>query len=241
LGPVVNPATLFKGNIFPMATVTKKGNVGVQEHERTLVFINGPNLYNAARALGMALNYSQLRAFYDRNSDLIAVHTYMVLPNDPDIDTPLHPLMKFLSFNGFITHAKYTDMIPADGDRPARLARPSLACDVMAGVIENLMLARQNSIERLIFIGADADYEPFFELFPKMGIRVTLVGITRESLKPEYGTPSEYTSIPSYTLTPPALREGIIQDFVELGVMRQWFHDPKLDRRTVSSDTTYEA
>lgn len=69
-------------------------------------------------------------------------------------------------------------------------------------------------------------------LFPKMGLRVTLVGVTRESLKPEYGTPPECTTIPSYTLTPPALREGIIQDFVELGVMRPWFHDQKMvDRR----------
>lgn len=91
-----------------------------------------------------------LRAFYDRNSDLVAAHVYMALPNDPDFETPLHPLMKYLGFNGFITHPKYVDIIPANGDRPARITRPNLATEVMAGVIENLDGAKHNPIERLV-------------------------------------------------------------------------------------------
>ncbi len=68
--------------------------------ERLALFIDGSNLYAAAKALGFDIDYKLLRQEFMRRGKLIRAFYYTALLENDDY-SPIRPLVDWLHYNGF--------------------------------------------------------------------------------------------------------------------------------------------
>ena len=80
--------------------------------ERLALFIDGSNLYAAAKALGFDIDYKLLRQEFMRRGKLLRAFYYTALLENDDY-SPIRPLVDWLHYNGFSMVTKpakeYTD------------------------------------------------------------------------------------------------------------------------------------
>lgn len=68
--------------------------------ERLALFIDGSNLYAAARALGFDIDYRLLRSEFVRRGKLVRAFYYTALLEDQEY-SPIRPLVDWLDYNGY--------------------------------------------------------------------------------------------------------------------------------------------
>jgi uncharacterized LabA/DUF88 family protein len=68
--------------------------------ERLALFIDGSNLYAAAKALGFDIDYKLLRQEFMRRGKLLRAFYYTALLENEDY-SPIRPLVDWLHYNGF--------------------------------------------------------------------------------------------------------------------------------------------
>src|SRR5689334_23888884 len=87
-----------------------KGNF--YENERVALFIDGANLYSAARALGFDIDYRRLLKVFREKGVLVRAYYYTALVEDQEY-SPIRPLVDWLDYNGYRLVTKpareYTD------------------------------------------------------------------------------------------------------------------------------------
>ena len=80
--------------------------------ERLALFIDGSNLYAAAKALGFDIDYKLLRQEFLRRGKLLRAFYYTALLENDEY-SPIRPLVDWLNYNGFTMVTKpakeYTD------------------------------------------------------------------------------------------------------------------------------------
>ena len=69
-------------------------------HERMALFIDGANLYAAAKALGFDIDYRRLLELFIDKGQLVRALYYTALMEDQDY-SPIRPLVDWLDYNGF--------------------------------------------------------------------------------------------------------------------------------------------
>ncbi len=75
--------------------------------ERLALFIDGSNLYAAAKALGFDIDYKLLRQEFMRRGKLLRAFYYTALLENEDY-SPIRPLVDWLDYNGFTMVTKPT-------------------------------------------------------------------------------------------------------------------------------------
>ena len=68
--------------------------------ERLALFIDGSNLYAAAKALGFDIDYKLLRQEFMRRGKLLRAFYYTALLENDEY-SPIRPLVDWLNYNGF--------------------------------------------------------------------------------------------------------------------------------------------
>ena len=81
--------------------------------ERVAVFIDGANLYYAARALGFDIDYRKLLNVFRDHGRLVRAYYYTALVDNQDY-SPIRPLVDWLDYNGYTMVTK-----PTRGPAPA--------------------------------------------------------------------------------------------------------------------------
>jgi hypothetical protein len=80
--------------------------------DRLALFIDGSNLYAAAKSLGFDIDYKLLRAEFMRRGKLVRAFYYTALLENDEY-SPIRPLVDWLNYNGFTMRTKpakeYTD------------------------------------------------------------------------------------------------------------------------------------
>ena len=80
--------------------------------ERLALFIDGSNLYAAAKALGFDIDYKLLRQEFARRGKMVRAFYYTALLENDEY-SPIRPLVDWLHYNGFTMVTKpakeYTD------------------------------------------------------------------------------------------------------------------------------------
>lgn len=135
--------------------------------ERLALFIDGPNLYGAAKSLGLDMDYKGLRAEFSRRGKLVRASYYTTLLEDEDY-SPLRPLVDFLTYNGFNTVTKsakeYTDSM---GNRKVKGNMDiELAIDAME-------LASR--VDHIVIFSGNGDFAPLVASLQRRGVRVSVV------------------------------------------------------------------
>lgn len=139
--------------------------------DRLALFIDGGNLYAAAKSLGFDIDYKLLRSEFQRRGKLIRAYYYTALLESEDY-SPIRPLVDWLNYNGYSTVTKtakeYTDALgrrKVKGNMDVELA------------VDAMELAPH--MDHAVLFSGDGDFRPLVEALQRRGVRVSIVSTTR--------------------------------------------------------------
>lgn len=140
----------------------------IREDERIAVFIDGANLYSAAKGLGFDIDYRKLREVFGNTGRFVRVSYYTALIDDTEEFVPLRPLLDWLDYNGYSLVTKpakeYTDSTGRrryKGDMDVELAVD--------------MLEAASTVDHIVLFSGDGDFYPVIEALRRKGVRVTTI------------------------------------------------------------------
>ncbi|SIT79802.1 LabA-like NYN domain-containing protein [Pontibaca methylaminivorans] len=139
--------------------------------ERLALFIDGSNLYAAAKALGFDIDYKLLRQEFMRRGKLLRVSYYTALL-DSDEYSPIRPLVDWLHYNGFTMVTKpakeYTDSMGR------RKIKGNMDIELTVDAME---LAHR--VDHIVLFSGDGDFRPLVVSLQRQGVRVSVVSTIR--------------------------------------------------------------
>ena len=146
-----------------------KGNF--YDNERVALFIDGANLYSAARALGFDIDYRRLLKVFREKGRLVRAYYYTALVEDQEY-SPIRPLVDWLDYNGFRLVTKpareYTD---AQG---RKRWRGDMDVEIAVDMLEMAAHA-----DHLVLFSGDGDFRCLVEAVQRKGARVTVVSTVK--------------------------------------------------------------
>ena len=123
--------------------------------ERLALFIDGANLYSAARALGFDIDYKRLLSLFQSKGRLIRAFYYTALVEEQEY-SPIRPLIDWLDYNGYTMVTKpakeFTD---ATGRRKIKGNMDiELAID---------MMEMADRLDHIVLFSGDGDFRRLIE------------------------------------------------------------------------------
>src|ERR1700756_5015088 len=139
--------------------------------ERMAIFIDGANLYSAARGLAFDIDYRRLLDLFAAKGGLIRAFYYTQLVEDQEY-SPIRPLVDWLDYNGYTMVTKPTkEFTDATGRRKIKGNMDiELAVDVME---------MADHVNHVILFSGDGDFRRLVESVQRKGVRVTVVSTVR--------------------------------------------------------------
>ncbi|HEY0833422.1 MAG TPA: NYN domain-containing protein [Azospirillum sp.] len=135
------------------------------------MFIDGANLYAAARALGFDIDYKRLRDGFAAEGRLLRAFYYTALVEDQEY-SPIRPLVDWLDYNGYTMVTKPTkEFTDASGRRKIKGNMDiELAIDVME------MAER---VDHILLFSGDGDFRRLVDAVQRKGVRVSVISTVR--------------------------------------------------------------
>ncbi len=149
--------------------------LGLRENERTAFFIDGANLYKAARNIGFDIDYKNLLAKMKSSCQLLRASYYTAIQEDRDQDySPLRPLVDWLDYNGYTMVTKTTrEFTDQQGHK-----RYKGSTDIEL-VVDMLLLA--DRLDHIVLFSGNGDFRRAIEAVQAKGVRVTVVSTVKSS------------------------------------------------------------
>ena len=139
--------------------------------ERLALFIDGANLYSAAKALGFDIDYKLLRQeFMNRGKMLRAIYYTALLENDEY--SPIRPLADWLNYNGFTMVTKAAKEF-TDG-QGRKVIKGNMDIELTVDAME---LAPH--LDHIVLFSGDGDFCPMVKSVQRKGVRVSVVSTIR--------------------------------------------------------------
>ena len=141
--------------------------------ERLGLFIDGANLYAAARSLGFDIDYKRLLDLFATKGHLVRAFYYTALVEDQEY-SPIRPLIDWLDYNGYTMVTKPTkEFTDAMGRRKIKGNMDiELAIDV---------LEMAEHLDHVILFSGDGDFRRLVEAVQRRGLRVSVVSTIKSS------------------------------------------------------------
>ncbi len=139
--------------------------------EKVALFIDGSNLYAAARGLNFDIDYRKLLDYFAGKGQLIRAFYYTALIEDQEY-SPIRPLVDWLDYNGYTMVTKPTkEFTDAQGRRKIKGNMDvELAIDVME---------MAQHLDHVVLFSGDGDFRRLVEAVQRKGVRVTVVSTIR--------------------------------------------------------------
>ena len=139
--------------------------------DKIALFIDGANLYSAARSLNFDIDYKKLLDEFRKRGILIRAYYYTALVEDQEY-SPIRPLVDWLDYNGFslVTKAarEYTD------STGRKRYRGDMDIEIAVDMME--MAGRA---DHLVLFSGDGDFRRLVEAIQQKGVRVTVVSTVK--------------------------------------------------------------
>jgi uncharacterized LabA/DUF88 family protein len=143
------------------------------KEERLALFIDGANLYAAARSLGFDIDYRRLLEVFAQRGRLIRAFYYTALVEDQEY-SPIRPLVDWLDYNGYCMVTKptkeYTDAFGR------RKIKGNMDIELAIDVLE-----MADKTDHIIIFSGDGDFRRLVEACQKKWVRVSVVSTMRSS------------------------------------------------------------
>ena len=144
-----------------------------QPVERIALFIDGSNLYAAARALGFDIDYKKLLDYFKAKGYLVRALYYTALIEDQEY-SPIRPLVDWLDYNGYTMVTKPTKEFTDSAGR--RKIKGNMDIELAVDMLE-----MADSLDHLYIFSGDGDFRRLVEAVQRRGKRVTVVSTVRSS------------------------------------------------------------
>ena len=152
-----------------MKAQKQKNNLAIPFYadEKVALFIDGSNLYAAAKALEIDINYKALLKWSSSQSRLVRAFYYTALIDDQEY-SPIRPLVDWLDYNGYTMVTKPTkEYVDNEGRKKIKGNMDiELAVDVME---------MADHVDHILLFTGDGDFTRLIEAVQKKGVRVTVV------------------------------------------------------------------
>lgn len=139
--------------------------------EKLAVFIDGANLYAAAKGLEFDIDYKRLLNWISGQSRLVRAFYYTALMENEEY-SPIRPLIDWLDYNGYTMVTKpakeFTDQMgrrKVKGNMDIELA------------IDMMELA--DHVDHIVLFSGDGDFRRLIESVQRKGVRCTVVSTIR--------------------------------------------------------------
>jgi uncharacterized LabA/DUF88 family protein len=141
--------------------------------EKLAIFIDGANLYAAAKSLNFDIDYKRLLNWISARSRMVRAFYYTALMEDQEY-SPIRPLIDWLDYNGYTMVTKpakeFTD---ASGRRKIKGNMDiELAID---------MMELADHVDHIVLFSGDGDFRRLVESVQRKGVRTTVVSTVRTS------------------------------------------------------------
>lgn len=148
-------------------------NVPFYQEEKLALFIDGSNLYSAAKALDFDIDYKLLLKCFAEHGRLIRAFYYTALLEDQDY-SPVKPLVDWLDYNGYTMITKPTkEFTDSQGRKKVKGNMDiELAID---------MMEMADKIDHIVLFSGDGDFRRLIEAVQRKGTRVTVVSTMKSS------------------------------------------------------------
>jgi uncharacterized LabA/DUF88 family protein len=136
-------------------------------NDRIALFIDGANLYSAAKGLGFDIDYKKLLEEFRTRGVLVRAYYYTALVEDQEY-SPIRPLVDWLDYNGFSlvtkTAREFTD------SQGRKRWRGDMDIEIAVDMME--MAAH---LDHVVLFSGDGDFRRLVESVQQRGVRVTVV------------------------------------------------------------------
>ena len=170
-------------------------------NDRLALFIDGANLYSAARALNADLDFKKLVELYRTKGHLVRAYYYTAVVEGEEF-SPIKPLVDWLDYNGFTVVTKPVKRFTDAEGRTRNKGNMDIEIAVdMLGLVDRL--------DHAVLFSGDGDFRRLVQAVQGKGVRVTVVSTVKsqppqiadelrrqadvfvdlESLLPEIGRP----------------------------------------------------
>ena len=141
--------------------------------ERIAIFIDGANLYSAARSLAFDIDYKRLLDLFRSKGRLIRAFYYTALIEDQEY-SPIRPLVDWLDYNGYTMVTKPTK----EFTDPMGRRRIKGNMDIELAID---MLEMAGYMDHAILFSGDGDFRRLVEAVQRRGVRVSVVSTIRST------------------------------------------------------------
>ena len=141
--------------------------------EKIALFIDGANLYAAARALGFDIDYKRLLSVLGEKGRLVRAFYYTALIEDQEY-SPIRPLVDWLDYNGYTMVTKPTKEFTDSYGR--RKIKGNMDIELAIDVMEMASI-----IDHVVLFSGDGDFRRLIEAVQRKGVRVTVVSTVKSS------------------------------------------------------------
>ena len=148
-------------------------NFKFYKDEKVALFIDGANLYAAARALGFDLDYKRLLGIFGDEARIIRAFYYTALIEDQEY-SPIRPLVDWLDYNGYTMVTKPTKEFTDNYGR--RKIKGNMDIELAIDVMDMATI-----IDHVILFSGDGDFRRLVEAVQRKGVRVTVVSTVKSS------------------------------------------------------------
>jgi len=135
--------------------------------EKIALFIDGANLYGAAKGLAFDIDYKKLLELFARKGVLMRAFYYTAVAEDQEF-SPLRPLVDWLDYNGFSVVTKplkeFTDM------QGRRRVKGNMDIELAIDVME-----MADMVDHIVIFSGDGDFRRLVEAVQRKGRRVSVV------------------------------------------------------------------
>jgi len=147
--------------------------MNIYSQEKIALFIDGSNLYAAARALGFDIDYKNLLELFSSKGQLVRAYYYTALMEDQEY-LPIRPLVDWLDYNGYTMVTKPTKEFTDSIGR--RKIKGNMDMELAIDVLE-----MADHLDHAILFSGDGDFRRLVEAVQRRGVRVTVVSTFQSS------------------------------------------------------------
>ncbi|ODA68601.1 NYN domain protein [Methyloligella halotolerans] len=135
--------------------------------ERVALFVDGANLYAAAKALGFDIDYKRLLTVFGSQARLVRALYYTALADEQEYSS-IRPLIDWLDYNGYTMVTKPTKEFTDAAGR--RRIKGNMDIELAVDAME---LAEY--LDHLVIFSGDGDFRSLVEALQHRGRRVSVV------------------------------------------------------------------
>lgn len=141
------------------------------QSERIALFIDGANLYSAAKTIGVEIDYRKLLEEFRKRGRLLRAYYYTALLENDDY-SPIRPLVDWLQYNGYNVITKpareFTD----------REGRRRVKGDMDVEITVDMMNL-SSQLDHIVLFSGDGDLRRVVEAVKDKGVRVSVVSTVK--------------------------------------------------------------